>query len=156
MAYLALTSTTAELRTSSSLLRVPRRCYGRIARARLPITSQSNHGRRFLSSSSASKFSAGQSAKAGASSSSFGASPRFAYGLLASVAFFSGVLGYSLNEWTRRRRSADGAEGARASSWEDVTYASHKDVQAAIEELRKVLTREGAVVTVRTRFCFLP
>ncbi|KAL5532904.1 DLD1_1 [Sanghuangporus sanghuang] len=97
--------------------------------------------RRFLSSSSTSRSSTGNHP----AGSSFGSSPRFAYGLLASVAFFSGVLGYSLNEWTRRGRRAS-AEGA-ASTWEDVTYASHRDVQAAIEELRKVLPREGAVNT---------
>ncbi|KAL5529461.1 hypothetical protein ACEPAG_5446 [Sanghuangporus baumii] len=97
--------------------------------------------RRFLSSSSTSRSGTGNHS----AGSSYSSSPRFAYGLLASVAFFSGVLGYSLNEWTRRGHHAT-AEGA-ASTWEDVTYASHRDVQAAIEELKKVLPREGAVNT---------
>ncbi|KAL5511402.1 DLD1_1 [Sanghuangporus vaninii] len=99
--------------------------------------------RRFLSSSSTSR--SGTGTDGHPAGSSFGSSPRYAYGLLASVAFFSGVLGYSLNEWTRRDRRAS-AEGA-AGTWEDVTYASHRDVQAAIQELRKVLPREGAVNT---------
>ena len=51
-----------------------------------------------------------------------------------------------MNEWTSRKKYGSG-EGA-VKTWEDVKYGSRKDVEVAIEELRKVLPREGAVNTV--------
>ncbi|KAH8117132.1 D-lactate dehydrogenase cytochrome oxidoreductase [Phellopilus nigrolimitatus] len=62
-------------------------------------------------------------------------SGRVAYGLLASIAFFSAVFGYSVSEWTRRTAGSH------------VTYGSHEDIEAAIAELKVVLPGEGAVNT---------
>ena len=87
---------------------------------------------------------------ASTSSSSAAEHPRVAYGALAGVAFFSAALGYSISEW--RQKGASGTKNAEASTrvrtWEDVQYGSHEDVKVAIEELKKVLPREGAVDTV--------
>ena len=71
---------------------------------------------------------------------------KFAYGLLASVAFFSAALGYSANEYVRRQ-AKDGSR--QAATWKDASYGSRSDVEAAITELKRILPREGAVDTVR-------
>ncbi|EJD02134.1 D-lactate dehydrogenase cytochrome oxidoreductase [Fomitiporia mediterranea MF3/22] len=88
---------------------------------------------RFMSSSTATQ----------GSVSSFG-SKKFAYGLLASVAFFSSVLGYSVGEW---RRESGNVKKRVASTWQDVTYGTRADVESAIKDLREALPRNGAVET---------
>ncbi|PAV23748.1 D-lactate dehydrogenase cytochrome oxidoreductase [Pyrrhoderma noxium] len=75
-------------------------------------------------------------------------SQRVAYGILASVAFFSAVFGYSVSEWIRHeaRSGKDANEGVERT-WQDVKYGSPEDVHAAIEELKKAFPREHAVNT---------
>lgn len=72
-------------------------------------------------------------------------SQNFAYGLLASVAAFSSVFGYSVSEW--RRKSLSPSATVPAKTWQEATYGSQKDIQAAIAELRTVLPDENAVMT---------
>lgn len=91
------------------------------------------------------------SGSAPSSSSSFG-TQRVAYGALASIAVFSAILGYSVNELTRR--GSTGTKEAAPRTWQDVTYGSRADVEAAIVELRKALPRDDAVNTVSSYlFC---
>ncbi|KAI5124080.1 hypothetical protein M0805_003907 [Coniferiporia weirii] len=71
-------------------------------------------------------------------------SPRTAYGILASVALFSAVLGYSVSELMRRNAST---AGSSPRTWREVAYGSRADLDAAIAELRGVLPGEDAVNT---------
>ena len=65
---------------------------------------------------------------------------------VASIALFSAVFGYSANEYVQRHRSE---KIGHTPTWKDVGYGSRSDVDAAIQELRRVLPRDGAVDTVR-------
>lgn len=68
----------------------------------------------------------------------------FAYGLLASVAVFSSILGYSVSEWSHKDSKA---AIKKLTTWKDVKYGSHADVEAAIAELKAALPAPRAVTT---------
>lgn len=68
----------------------------------------------------------------------------FAYGLLASVAVFSSILGYSVSEWSHKDSKA---AIKKLTTWKDVKYGSHAEVEAAIAELKAALPAPRAVTT---------
>ena len=119
--------------TKLSLSSSPRGAQNRLSLARLFVQPTRNN-------SSSSSGTGNGSSKGGSISSSQG----FAYGLLASVAVLSSILGYSVSEWSRRDpKSAT----KKLTTWKDVKYGTHADVEAAIAELKVLFPGSRAVTT---------
>ena len=119
--------------TKLSLSSLPRGAQNRLSLARLFVQPTRNK-------SSSSSGTGNGSSKGGSISTSQG----FAYGLLASVAVFSSILGYSVSEWSRRdSKSAT----KKLTTWKDVKYGTHADVEAAIAELKELFPGSRAVTT---------
>lgn len=137
------------VKLGSATLNVARRV-GTLSSGRVPLsvqpTSAANLGTkpRLRIPIGSARFASSESS----SSASSKASPAIEYGLLASIAFFSAVFGYSVSQW-RSRPAAAGLSTDVRGKWNvrDFKYASDADVETAIAELRKVFPEPKVVVT---------